>query len=78
VLCNALSFSIIATDAANRVIGTNETAQTQSYLTKRSMTRTSLSFEHVTNALAFFSSPLCANITGEALTVDGGFSRNYF
>jgi len=78
VLCNALSFSIIDTDAAQRVIGSSESAKTRDYLAKRSMTRGALSFEHVTNAVAFLSSPLCANITGETLNVDGGFSRSYF
>jgi enoyl-[acyl-carrier protein] reductase I len=78
VLCNSLSFSIIDTDAARRVIGENETEQTRSYLAKRAMTGARVEFEHVTNAVAFLSSPLCANLTGETLNVDGGFSRNYF
>jgi enoyl-[acyl-carrier protein] reductase I len=78
VLCNSLSFSIIDTDAAKRVIGSNETEQTRNYLAKRSMTGARLEFEHVTNAVAFLASPLCSNLTGETLNVDGGFSRNYF
>ena len=78
VLCNAVSFSIIDTDAAQRVIGQAETRQTRSYLAKRAMTGAPTEFEHVSNAVAFLASPLCANITGEILNVDGGFSRSYF
>jgi enoyl-[acyl-carrier protein] reductase I len=78
VLCNTLSFSIIDTDAARRIVGTSETEQTRNYLAKRAMTGARVEFEHVTNAVAFLSSPLCSNITGETLNVDGGFSRNYF
>jgi len=78
VLCNSLSFSMIATDAARRVIGQSESEQTHVYLAKRSMTRVPLSFAHVTNTLGFLVSPLCTNLTGETLCVDGGFSRNYF
>ena len=78
ILCNSLSFSIIATDAARRVVGESESVQTHGYLAKRSMTRIPLEFAHVTNTLAFLSSPLCTNLTGETLCVDGGFSRNYF
>ncbi|HEY0463492.1 MAG TPA: SDR family oxidoreductase, partial [Polyangiaceae bacterium] len=78
VLCNSLSFSILATDAAQRVIGQSESQQTHGYLAKRSMTRLPLSFEHVTNSLGVLVSPLCMNLTGETLSVDGGFSRSYF
>ena len=78
ILCNSLSFSIIATDAAQRVIGQSESAQTHGYLAKRSMTRIPMEFAHVTNTLGFLVSPLCTNLTGETLSVDGGFSRNYF
>src|SRR6478752_3181153 len=78
VLCNTLSFSIIDTDAARRVIGADVTQQTRNYLAKRAMTGARPEFEHVTNAVAFLASPRCANLTGETVNVDGGFSRNYF
>jgi enoyl-[acyl-carrier protein] reductase I len=78
VLCNSLNFSILATDAAQRAIGQQESAQTHGYLAKRSMTRVPLEFAHVTNTLGFLVSPLCTNLTGETLCVDGGFSRSYF
>jgi enoyl-[acyl-carrier protein] reductase I len=78
VLCNALGFSILETDAARRVVGDEAMSKTRSHLVKRSMTRTALEFDDVTHALAFLASPLCRNMTGETLTVDGGFSRSYF
>jgi NAD(P)-dependent dehydrogenase (short-subunit alcohol dehydrogenase family) len=32
----------------------------------------------VTRAIAFLASPLCSNLTGQSLLVDGGFSKSYF
>jgi enoyl-[acyl-carrier protein] reductase I len=78
VLCNAVNFSMLETDAARRVIGVERTLQTRQHLAKRSMTRSALSYDDVTGAIAFLASPLCSNLTGEALLVDGGFSRSYF
>lgn len=78
ILCNAVNFSILETEAARRVVGVERTLQTREHLAKRSMTRTPLSYEHVTSAIAFLVSPLCSNLTGEALLVDGGFSKSYF
>jgi NAD(P)-dependent dehydrogenase (short-subunit alcohol dehydrogenase family) len=42
------------------------------------MTRAPLDYADVTRAIAFLASPLCSNLTAEALLVDGGFSRSYF
>lgn len=78
ILCNAVNFSMLETDAALRVIGTERTAQTRQHLAKRSMTRAPLQYADVTRAIAFLASPLCSNLTAEALLVDGGFSRSYF
>lgn len=78
ILCNAVNFSILETDAALSVIGRERTQQTRQHLSKRSMTQQPLSFSDVAQAVAFLVSPLCSNLTGEALTVDGGFSRSYF
>jgi enoyl-[acyl-carrier protein] reductase I len=78
VLCNAVNFSILETDAARRVIGAERTSQTRQHLAKRSMTRAPLTYEDVSRAIAFLVSPLCSNLTGEALLVDGGFSKSYF
>lgn len=78
ISCNAVNFSMLETDAARRVIGPERTAQTRQHLAKRAMTREPLAYEDVTNAIAFLASPLCRNLTGEALLVDGGFSKSYF
>ena len=78
ILCNAVNFSILESDAALRVIGPERTQQTRQHLSKRSMTQRPLSFGDVARAVAFLASPLCSNLTGESLTVDGGFSRSYF
>jgi enoyl-[acyl-carrier protein] reductase I len=78
ILCNAVNFSILETEAARRVIGVERTAQTRAHLAKRAMTRAPLAYEDVTRAVAFLASPLCSNLTGEALLVDGGFSKSYF
>jgi enoyl-[acyl-carrier protein] reductase I len=78
VLCNAVNFSMLETDAARRVIGAERTQQTRQHLSKRAMTRAPLSYADVTRSIAFLASPLCSNMTGEALLVDGGFSRSYF
>lgn len=78
ILCNAVNFSILETDAARRVIGAERTAQTRQHLAKRALTRKPLAYADVTRAIAFLVSPLCSNLTGEALLVDGGFSKSYF
>ena len=78
ILCNAVNFSMLETDAARRVIGAERTSQTRQHLAKRAMTHTPLSYADVTRAIAFLVSPLCSNLTGETVLVDGGFSKSYF
>jgi enoyl-[acyl-carrier protein] reductase I len=78
ILCNAVNFSMLETEAARRVIGVERTSQTRQHLAKRAMTCVPLSYADVTRAIAFLVSPLCSNLTGEALLVDGGFSKSYF
>ncbi len=78
ILCNAVNFSILETEAARREIGVERTVQTREYLAKRAMTKSALTYDDVTRAIVFLSSPLCSNLTGEALLVDGGFSKSYF
>lgn len=78
ILCNAVNFSMLETAAARRVIGMERTTQTRQHLAKRAMTRSPLAYADVTRAIAFLVSPLCSNLTGEALLVDGGFSKSYF
>jgi enoyl-[acyl-carrier protein] reductase I len=77
VLVNAVSFSIIETAAARHVIGRELTERTRGHVTKRAFTRKATDYEDVVSAIAYLSSPLCRNMTGEALTVDGGFTRGY-
>jgi len=77
VLCNAVNFSIVATDAARRVIGAELTEKTRAALARRALTRRATDYDDVVRALAYLASPLCTNVTGETLTVDGGFSRGY-
>lgn len=78
VSCNAVSFSMIDTEAARRVIGPETTGKTVDYLAKRSMTRRAVSYDDVAATVAFLCSTDCRNLTGEVLTVDGGYCRNYF
>jgi enoyl-[acyl-carrier protein] reductase I len=78
IACNAVSFSIVATDAAHRAIGRERTTETVGYLAKRSMLRAPIELADVVKSAAFLASPLCSNVTGETLNVDAGFSRNYF
>lgn len=78
ILCNAVNFSMLETDAARREIGVERTAQTRQHLVKRAMTRAPLSYADVTRTIAFLVSPLCSNLTGEAVLVDAGFSKSYF
>lgn len=77
ILVNAVSFSIIDTDAARHVIGKELTERTRGHLTKRAFTRRASDYDDVVSAIAYLASPLCRNMTGEALTVDGGFTRGY-
>lgn len=77
ILCNAVGFSLLETDAARRAVGAQNAAATRHHLQKRAPTRRSLEPEHVTKAAAFLASPICENMTGEVLMVDGGFSRVY-
>jgi len=77
VLCNAVSFSIVETDAARRVIGAELTQKTRGALAKRTFTRRATDYDDVVNALTYLASPLCTNIAGETLCVDGGFLRAY-
>src|SRR3954471_24802529 len=77
VLCNAVSFSIVDTDAARRVIGEELTHKTRAALAKRAFTRRATDYDDVTQSLTYLVSPLAANVTGETLHVDGGFSRGY-
>jgi enoyl-[acyl-carrier protein] reductase I len=78
VLCNVVSFSLIETDAAVAAVGCEAAEATRRHLAKRSLTRANTTLADVGAAVAYFASPLLRNVTGETLTVDGGFSRAYF
>ena len=77
-LCNVVSFSLVDTDAALSAVGRDAAEATRRHLAKRSMTRANTTLADVGEAVAYFASPLLRNVTGETLTVDGGFSRAYF
>lgn len=77
VLCNAVNFSIVETAAARRVIGSDVVEKSRSYLERRSATRRATGYDDVVHAIAYLASPLCRNVTGETLNVDGGFSHTY-
>jgi enoyl-[acyl-carrier protein] reductase I len=78
ILCNAVSFSLIETDAAVRAVGKEAAEATRRHLAKRSPTQKSTTFDDVARTVAYLCSPLAQNLTGEVLNVDGGFSKNYF
>lgn len=78
IACNAVSFSLVPTDGAVRVVGAEAAEGTRRHLAKRAPSRTPVELEHVVSAVGYLCSPLCANVTGEILQVDGGFSRTYF
>ncbi len=78
VLCNGLSFSMLETSAAKRVIGPEVTRRTAEHIAKRSLTGQQLKHEHVARTAAFLAGADCQNLTGEILTVDGGYRRGYF
>jgi enoyl-[acyl-carrier protein] reductase I len=78
ILCNTVSFSLVETDAAVRAVGGDAAEATRRHLAKRSMTQSSTTLTDVGNAVVYFVSPLLTNVTGELLTIDGGFSKAYF
>lgn len=78
ILVNAVSFSLVATDGAVRAVGDDAAAQTRAHLAKRAPTRKAVEPGDVADAVVFLAGPSCRNVTGEVLTVDGGFSRLYF
>jgi len=78
ILCNAVSFSLIETDAALHAVGSVAAAATRRHLAKRSMTQENASFDQVATAVGFFCSPFLDNVTGETLMIDGGFPTAIF
>ena len=78
VLCNALRFSLVATDGAVRAVGAETAQRTASMIARTAPTRTCLDGEQVARAVAFMVSPSWQNITGQILTQDGGFAQLLF
>jgi enoyl-[acyl-carrier protein] reductase I len=78
VLCNAVSPSLLATDGAVRAVGAANAAATRAHLAKKAPTRRPVDYADVSDAVAFLCSTLCRNTTGEVISVDGGYAKNYF
>ena len=77
VLVNAVGASLLATDGAVRAIGAHHAQATRAVQTRRSATGRGVELGDVAHCVAFLCSPLARNLTGEVVTVDGGFSRAY-
>jgi enoyl-[acyl-carrier protein] reductase I len=77
IMVNAVGTSLVATDGAVRAIGAHNAAATRAVQAKRSATGRAVDPEDLAGCVAFLCSPLARNLTGEIVTVDGGFSRAY-
>jgi enoyl-[acyl-carrier protein] reductase I len=77
ILVNAVGASLLATDGAMRAIGEHNAHATRAVQARRSATGRAVEHGDVARCVAYFCSPLASNITGEIVTVDGGFSRAY-
>lgn len=77
IMVNAVSPGLLATDGALRAIGVNNAAGTRAVQAKRSASGRAVESDEVASCVSFLCSPLARNLTGEILTVDGGFSRAY-
>ncbi|HEX4417802.1 MAG TPA: SDR family oxidoreductase [Kofleriaceae bacterium] len=77
ILVNAVGSSFLATDGALRAIGAGNAAATRALQAKRSATGRAIEPEDVARTISFLCSPFAQNLTGEIVTVDGGFARTY-
>ena len=77
ILVNAVAPSLLASDGAVRAIGERNAHATRVSQAKRSATGRAVEYGDVARCVAFLVSPLASHLTGEILTIDGGFSRTY-
>ena len=77
ILVNAVGTSLLPTDGAVRVVGERNVQATRAVQARRSATGRLTELRDVASCVGFLCSPLASNLTGEILTVDGGFSRAY-
>jgi enoyl-[acyl-carrier protein] reductase I len=78
ILCNVLRPSLLATEGAKRTVGPGPVATTRAHLPKKAFTRRAVEYGDIADLVAFLCSSLCRSVTGEVLTADGGFAKNYF
>jgi enoyl-[acyl-carrier protein] reductase I len=78
ILCNAVSPALIDTDGAVAVVGREAAAATRAHLERKAPTRRAVTPEDVGDAVAWLCSSWARQMTGEVLSLDGGYSRNYF
>jgi enoyl-[acyl-carrier protein] reductase I len=78
ILVNAVSASLIDTDGARRAVGEEAAKATRAHLAKKAPSRRAVEAEDVARTVAWLASPMATNLTGEVITVDGGYSRLYF
>jgi enoyl-[acyl-carrier protein] reductase I len=77
VLVNAVSCSLVATDGARRAIGDKNAEATRTVQARRSATGKAVDGSEVASSVAFLCGAELASMTGEILTVDGGFGLSY-
>jgi enoyl-[acyl-carrier protein] reductase I len=77
VLVNAVSASLVASDGALRAIGERNAHATRAVQARRNATGRAVEYDDIAACASFLCSPLARNLTGEIVTVDGGFSRGY-
>ena len=76
ILCNALRFSLVATDGARGALGEAACEGTRAYVARRALDRRPLELDAVVQAARWLTSSE-ATLTGQVLTVDGGEALAY-
>lgn len=77
VLVNAVSFSLVATEGARAVVGARACELTRAHVASRAFTRRATDASDVARAVGWLTSPDASNLTGQVITVDGGFAAAY-